>query len=612
MTKKIDYTKYSKEDLISEITKLKKRKKYGLVWDEERELEQVVSKSKKELPVLKEVKKNEIKNDPQKPTHILIEGDNYHSLSVLNYTHQNAIDLIFIDPPYNLGGDFIYNDKFVDKEDSYRHSKWLNFMKKRLELAKNLLKESGVIFITIDDNESSHLKILCDEIFQSKNFIAQISWQKKYSPQNDATYFSDMQDFILVYGKKLKTNKNDTSGFQMNLLPRTEKMNARYTNRDNDPRGDWKSSGLDVKTYRKVDDYPITTPSGRVVNPPRGRSWRCSRNRLEELIKENRIWFGEDGNNVPSIKRFLSEVQDGSVPVTWWTREEVGDNQEAIQEMKKILYDVENVFDTPKPVRLMKRIIHLATQSKNNSIVLDFFAGSGTTAQAVLEVNDEDDGNRQFIMATNNENNICQDSTYPRIERVINGYKYKGRERELIFEEKITLSKLNRIDEIISNYSNLKDSEKNSYDEIKGEFKENTLRLFGLKKIDGFKDGLGGNLKYYKTSFVPNLLTDRNKEKLTRQSIEMICLKENTFHSVFESENIKIFKNIDHYTGIIFNEQEISTFKDEIKQFDLPINVYVFSMGDDDFAEEFFDIKDRVKICSIPTAILRIYKRIFK
>ncbi len=435
MPRIIDYSKYSKEELIAENIKLKKRKKYGLVWDEERDPEKVVQDCKRQLPVLRKVKTKTILNNSDKPTHILIEGDNYHALSVLNYTHHKAIDLIFIDPPYNLDGDFIYNDKYVDKEDSYRHSKWLSFMKKRLELARNVLKESGAIFITIDDNEASHLKILCDEVFQPDNFIAQISWQKKYSPQNDATYFSDMHDFILVYGRTLKNDKNDPLGFQMNLLPRTDAMNARYTNLDNDLRGPWQSSGLDVKTYNADYDYPIKTPSGRIVNPPRGRCWRCSESRLRELVNDNRVWFGEDGNNVPRIKRFLSEVQDGSVPVTWWTRDEVGDNQEAIREMKKILHDTENVFDTPKPVRLMKRIIQLATIPQNNSIVLDFFAGSGTIAQAVMELNENDGGNRQFILATNNENNICVDSTYPRIQRLIEGYEYEGNEKILLFEE---------------------------------------------------------------------------------------------------------------------------------------------------------------------------------
>lgn len=326
------------------------------MWDEEREPEQVVLQCKKELPVLKEVEEKEIKNNPNKPTHILIEGDNYHAMSVLNYTHENSINLIFIDPPYNIGGDFIYNDKIVVPEDSYRHSKWLSFMTKRLELAKYILKDTGAIFITIDDEEASHLKLLCDEIFLPQNFIAQICWQKKFSPQNDATNFSDMHDFILVYAKRKKLKKTDTeSGFDIQGLFRTEEMLKRYSNPDNDPRGPWSSGDFSVKTYSAEYDYPITSPSGRVVLPPAGYSWRTSKERLQEFIKDNRIWFGKDGNNVPRIKRFLSEVKEDITPTTWWPHSDVGHNQEAKQEMKQILYDVENVFNTPKPVRLSIR-----------------------------------------------------------------------------------------------------------------------------------------------------------------------------------------------------------------------------------------------------------------
>lgn len=613
MPKKYDYSGCSKEDLIKRIHELEKAKKYGLVWDEEREPEKVVLQCKKELPVLKEVKEKEIKNDPDKPTHILIEGDNYHALSVLNYTHENSVDVIFIDPPYNIGGDFIYNDKIVDPEDSYRHSKWLSFMKPRLELAKNVLKDTGVIFITIDDEEASHLKLLCDEIFMPQNFIAQICWQKKFSPQNDATYFSDMHDFILVYAKRKKTKKSDTeSGFDIQGLTRTQQMLKRYSNPDNDARGIWTSSDCSVKTYSKEYDYPIQTPSGRTVNPPEGRCWFTSKERMQALIDDNRIWFGENGNNVPRIKRFLSEVKEDITPTTWWTHSEVGHNQEAKQEMKQILHDVENVFNTPKPVRLMKRIITLSTKPDNHSIILDFFAGSGTTAQAVLELNAEDNGNRQFIMATNNENNICVDSTYPRIKRVIEGYQFEGNEKKLLFEEKLNLTKLKRASSIIDEYENIREKNKGLYDELKGEFKDNTLKLWGIKKELSKKDGIGGNLKYFQTDFVPAETTDVNKEKLTKQSVEMLCLRESTFDFVLEDGPIKIFENKEKYTAILFDQLAIPKLKEIIKDYDKPVQVYIFSLGDDNFADEFEDMKDTVTVKSIPAAILRVYRRIFK
>jgi adenine-specific DNA-methyltransferase len=611
LAKKNKYVEWSKEDLVKRIEALEKRKKYGLVWDEERTKEKFEADAEGKLPVLKEVKAKHIKTDPEKPTHILIEGDNYHALSVLNYTHERAIDLIFIDPPYNLGGDFMYNDKIIDKEDSYRHSKWLSFMKKRLILARNLLKTTGAIFITIDDNEAAHLKVLCDDIFHQENFIGQICWQKKFSPQNDATYFSDMHDFILVYAKKAKTKKSDEVGFNLVGLSRTDEMNQRYSNPDNDPRGDWTSSDCTVKTYSKDYDYPIKTPSGRVVNPPGSRCWFTSKTRMQALVEDNRIWFGENGKNVPRVKCFISEVKERITPTTWWTHDEVGHNQEAKQELKQILPDAENVFDTPKPVRLLKRILELSTISEKPTRVLDFFAGSGTTLQAVLELNELDGGMRQCIIVTNNENRIATDVCYPRVERTIKGYKFEGTLDKLIFEEKLTLTKLKQADIVYARYKQARENNEKLYDELKGEFKNNTIRLWGIKNNVVKKPGTGGNLKYYRTAFIPSTPTDKNKELLTKEAVEMLCLRENTFDLVSENETIKIFSNQDHYTGIIFDQLSISKFKKIASKFGKPVSVYVFSLGDDDFADEFADMK-KVKVCSIPEAILRVYRRIFQ
>jgi adenine-specific DNA-methyltransferase len=353
--------------------------------------------------------------------HLFIEGDNLEVLKLLYKPYFGRVKLIYIDPPYNTGSDFIYPDNYGDPLDTYLkvtgqkdgngnlltsnpetsgryHSSWLSMMYPRLFLARQLLKDDGAIFISIDDHEVHNLRMLMNEIFGEENFIASIVWQKKYSPQNDATYFSDMHDYILVYAKKAKETKNDASGWTRNLLARTEEQTKRYKNLDNDPRGHWKPSGLDVKTYAKEYDYPITTPSGRVVNPPKGKCWRYPKARFEELVKDNRIWFGETGNNVPAIKRFLDEVQSGIVPTTWWKREDSGDNQEATQELNALMHDVDVTFDNPKPVRLIKRILGVATNAGDGDIVLDFFAGSCTTAHAVLETNQEDGGNRRFMM----------------------------------------------------------------------------------------------------------------------------------------------------------------------------------------------------------------------
>ena len=352
---------------------------------------------------------------------LFIEGDNLDALKLLQETYLGKVKMIYIDPPYNTGKEFIYDDDFSESSADYFqrsnqkdeaglrmvantesngrfHSDWLSMMYPRLKLARNLLRDDGVIFISIDDGEQANLKKMCDEIFGEANFIANIVWQKKYAPQNDATYFSDMHDHILVYAKQAKQTKNDAIGWNLDLLPRTDSQNAAYKNYDNDPRGVWRSDNLSVKTYSAKNNYPITNPAGRVVNPPESRCWAMNKERFAELLADNRIWFGEDGNNVPSLKRFLSEVQDGTVPVTWWTYQDCGHNQDAKKELKALLHDVETFFDTPKPVKLIKRMLQLACKKDKDAIILDFFAGSGTTAHSVLELNKEDNGKRQFIL----------------------------------------------------------------------------------------------------------------------------------------------------------------------------------------------------------------------
>ncbi|MBA3985993.1 MAG: site-specific DNA-methyltransferase [Flavobacteriales bacterium] len=362
---------------------------------------------------------------------LIIQGDNLKALKALLPTYAGKIKCIYIDPPYNTGnGNWIYNDnvnspmikewlgKVVDKEDMTRHDKWLCLMMPRLKLLRELLSEDGVIFISIDDNEQHRLRVLLDEIFGEQNFIQNIIWQKKYSPQNDAKYFSDMHDFIICYAKS-KIEGEQKNGWTRNLLERTVEMNDRYSNPDNDSREDWKSADFSVKTYSKEYDYPITLPSGRVVNPPQGRCWSTSKENFRKLVDDNRIWFGENGNNVPSVKKFLTEVKQGSVPVSIWGYKEVGHNQEAKQELKTIFEEIQLPFDTPKPVRLLKRIIQLATN--NNDIILDSFSGSGTTAHAVLELNIEDGGNRKFVLVE--QEDYSNTITAERARRVIKGVK---------------------------------------------------------------------------------------------------------------------------------------------------------------------------------------------
>ena len=354
---------------------------------------------------------------------LFVEGDNLEVLKMLQETYLGKVKMIYIDPPYNTGNDFIYRDDFtistadyvkeskqVDKEgkrlvasfeSSGRfHSDWLCMMYPRLRLARNMLRDDGVIFISVDDNEQSSLKKLCNEIFGESNFLACVVWQRVFSPKNDAKHLSTNHDYILIYSK-------DCNVCKIGKLPRTKKADDRYKNLDNDHRGNWVSGDLTVKTYSEKYDYPITTSKGRVVNPAHGSCWRVSKERFQELVDDNRIWFGEDGSTVPRLKRFLSEVQPGMVPTTLWTHQEVGHNQEGRQELKA-LFDGKGYFDGPKPVRLISRIIQLAN-FQDHEICLDFFAGSSTTAHAVMKLNAEDGYNRKFIMVQLPE--VCDQKT---------------------------------------------------------------------------------------------------------------------------------------------------------------------------------------------------------
>lgn len=393
---------------------------------------------------------------PDQAENLIIEGENLEVLKLLSSAYREKIKCIYIDPPYNTGKDFVYSDNFTQDKRAYwedagvteegvkidtntetdgrYHSNWLNMMYSRLLVARQLLKPDGVMFVSIDDNEVHNLRKLCDEVFGEENFVANIIWQKKYSPQNDAKYFSEMHDHIICYAKNKKINGDD--GWTIGLLDRTEEQNQRYSNPDNDPRGDWKASDFSVKTYSASYDYPIETPSGRIVNPPSSRCWRTSKENFKKLVEDNRVWFGEKGDNVPSIKRFLTEVKQGVTPSTLWLRADVGDNQEAAKEIRD-LFDVPP-FDTPKPTRLIKRIIDLSMEE--GDVILDFFAGSGSAGHAVMDLNQEDNGNRKFILVQIPEATADKSETYKSGYKKISDITIERNKRviEKILEEKKT------------------------------------------------------------------------------------------------------------------------------------------------------------------------------
>lgn len=588
MPKKINYDDWSKEELIKEIIKIKSTT-YGLVWHRdlpEEKIDILVNPDArtpnemfpnemagKPFPVLKESKSKAIESNKSNLVNLLIEGDNYHSLAVLNFTHREAVDLIYIDPPYNTGNnDFIYNDKIVDKEDSFRHSKWLSFMEKRLKLAKNLLKSSGAIFISIDDNEQAPLRMLCDEIFGDKNFIAKIVVQSNPRGSQSSKHFAEVHEYVLVYAKS-------TNNFIVKGLNKSEDNLSEYSNVDSKGRkyrllglrqrgGAWKRQQRPKMYYPffvNPKDYSVSLEKTQIhfieVLPKRptgeeGR-WTWSKEKVAKFLprligkKVNR----KGAENFYDIFRmdFLEDDNGNEVmskPKTIWMEKELN-YQNGRTEIKDIF--CQDIFDYPKPTFLIKKIIQIIGNPE--AVILDFFAGSGTTGHAVLSLNEEDSGTRQFILCTDDENKICSEICYPRVKKVINGYKNQ-----------------------------------------KGE------------KIEG----LGGNLKYFTTDFVEAEPTDKNKRKLVKESTEMLCILENAFELVHEEPEFKIFKNTDKYVGVIFYEDAIDNYKKSIKKIDGHFNTYVFSMNDDPHTKSFANIKKKVTLCAIPEVILKVYREIFK
>lgn len=393
--------------LIGDATATDADEKYGLNWHGKRRARQIALTPS--TGTLRPCPEESVDWDTTQ--NLMIEGDNLEVLKLLQKSYAGKVKLIYIDPPYNTGKDFVYPDNFQDNIKNYLeltgqveggvkissnteasgrfHTDWLNMIYPRLKLAHSLLRNDGLIFISIDDGEVANLRALCNEIFGEENFFAAISWQKTYSPANDKRGIDAMHDYVLVYAK------SDIA--QVNLLPRTAKQDDAYANQDNDPRGPWKAVDATRAEHRDYAFYPITTPGGREVWPAQGRSWVFTKEELPGLLTDARLWFGKDGTSKPSKKLFLTEVKQGIVPTTWWTHEDAGHNDESKKELKA-LFEEGLPFDTPKPTRLIRRILQIATSPDSHDLVLDFFAGSGTTGHAVLDQNAADGGGRRFVL----------------------------------------------------------------------------------------------------------------------------------------------------------------------------------------------------------------------
>ena len=376
ITLKIDFETLKQE--LSDNIIGENQEKYELTWPGKKE--SILLANRPTDKILVPCKEESVNWD--KTQNLYIEGDNLDVLKILRRDYLNKIKMIYIDPPYNTGKNRLYKDKFT-------HSEWLNMMYPRLKLARDLLTDDGVIFISIDDREVHNLKKVCDDIFGEENFVAQFVWQKNFAPKNDNKYISTSHEHVLHYAKS-------KDYYKRNLLPREEKHNTGYSNPDNDPRGAWTSGSMLATTFNSSGVFEIISPTGKVSVPPSGRCWRYSQATIKRLLDENKIWFGSDGNNVPRIKRFLSDMPQGIVPQSLLKYEDVGSGQTGTADFRKYFDNIQ-MFDFPKPVGLIKRFIQIST-TQNDDIILDFFSGSATTAHAVMQLNAEDGGNRKFIM----------------------------------------------------------------------------------------------------------------------------------------------------------------------------------------------------------------------
>jgi len=549
------------EALKQEIKQLRSRKRYGLVWEEKPE--QVVELCKQKLPILVEDGSKVINENKGRPNNIIIEGDNYHALSVLNYTHARKIDIIYIDPPYNTGArDWKYNNDYVDKNDKWRHSKWIAMMHKRIVLAKRLLSNEGVIMIAIDDHEVHTLRLILDEIMGEKNYISTICIEVNPAGQNIRRNTPAIShDYCIIYARNIEKSvlniRNLTEEEKSTFKEQDEKGsflwdNLRRRGGNSTPKdrpGQWYPLYANYETgeikllkfENSVEIWPID---------PKGiqRIWRVNPAGFIREYNDNNISIIKKAGRFEIVKK--SYQPEGRKPKTIWK----DGKYSATSHGTKLLINIlgKNSFTYPKSVNAVKDCI--ALYSKTNSVILDFFAGSGTTGHAVLELNKEDRGTRNFILCTNNENNIATEVCYPRISNVIKGYKFNGTEVK----------------------------------------------------------GLGGNLKYFKTDFVDASPTDQNKKKLIDKSTEMLCLKESCFDFVKKGNNFAIFQNNEKRIGIVYDDDGIEAFKKEIEDKDDKYIVYVFSLDESAREEEFEEMKSIVELKPIPVAILNVYKDIFK
>ena len=559
MTNK-DYNSWDKSRLIEEIRRLSNRKKYGLVWEEKPE--EVVEQCKTALPVLEEVEDRAIEVDSSLPINFIIEGDNFHALSVLNYTHAGKVDVIYIDPPFNTGAkDWKYNNHYVDSSDSFKHSKWLSFMEHRLCLSKSLMKDSGVIIVAIDHYELFYLGQLLDTLFGESNRLGCVTVVNKADGRSDDKYFATSNEFLLVYAKnsRLATISNlDLSDDELRKKYPKEDEQGRYVEKPMMSQGvdslrkDRPSLFYPAYYNPKIDKLHTEPFSGSIEILPVDvngveRRWGSGKKRMQDLIDSGEIIVKKSARNKAYFLYRKKRADIGTKPKTFWNDVRYNAAAHGTKLLDKIIGKT-RIFNYPKALFAVMDALQIS--GSKNALILDFFAGSGTTGHAVLALNRKDGGGRKFILATNNENGIAENVTHTRIKNVINGY--------------------------------------------------------------ADVEGIPANIRYFKTAFVPKSdVSDDTRRSLITKSTEMLCVKESTFKKIFDNKKFKIYRDAEHATAILFDLDAVDEFKERIENVGLPTNIYVFSLTSDNFAEDFVDLKMKHYIRPIPEGILEVYRKIF-
>lgn len=559
---KSKYDNFTKEQLIDKI-KLLEKQRYGLVWEDKPE--EIADQCERELPVLIEDKTKEIVKDPTKPTNFIFEGDNYHTLYTLNFTHKRKIDTIYIDPPYNTGNkSWKYNNDYVDTEDRYRHSKWLSFMNKRLRLARRLLKETGIIICAIDDYEVAGLKLLLDNIFGEQNRLGTCIVVHNPGGRQDEKFFPTAHEYMLVYAKNksianigtLELSDDKIQQYKQSDELGSFKLRGFRRSGSNSRRDDRPNLYYPIYVNEKTSEMSVKKFIGSIELLPIDdngieRCWRWNAETFEEK-KLNYIELKKVKGNLGLYVKEREQDNLGEKPKTIWHKPKYA-AVSGTSTLKSIFNTTNKIFDYPKSVNLVIDVLQITTNK--NSLILDFFAGSGTTGQAILELNQQDKGNRQFILCTNNENQICEEVTYPRIKKVIEGF--------------------------------------------------------------GEKKGIPANVKYFKTDYVPYVITDNDKRILVSKSTELLCIAENTFEVVKQNKkkmDFAIFKNSKQFTAIIYDEDSIENCCDELIKTNPKhkVVIYVFSYDHTYDELDFETLNFKFDVKPIPEAILNVYRKISK